>query len=171
MNSVANNMKILTLIRHGKSSWDDPSLSDWERPLKDRGKKDALLIGYKLAEERIIPDKIISSSAKRAYDSAKRIAECINYLESEIAVTDDIYLAAHEQLIQIVQNLKDEWKHVFLFGHNPYFTEFANLFGKKVIANLPTTGVYQITFKCEKWEDISMKNGKNTLLLTPKDLK
>jgi len=164
-------MKILTLIRHGKSSWDDPSLSDWERPLKDRGKKDALLIGYKLKEENIIPDKIISSSAKRAYDVAKRIAECIEYPESDIAITDDIYLAAMKQLTQIVQNLKDEWNHVFLFGHNPYFTEFANKFGKKVISNLPTTGVYQITFDCDKWQNISKDNGKNTYFLTPKELK
>ena len=164
-------MKTLTLIRHGKSSWDDPSLSDWERPLKDRGKKDALLIGYRLKEKKIIPDKIISSSAKRAYDSAKRIAECVKFPESEIAITDDIYLAAMEQLIQIVQNLNDEWDYVFMFGHNPYFTEFANLFGKKTINNLPTTGVFQITFNCDKWADISLNNGKDTYLLTPKQLK
>jgi len=164
-------MKILTLIRHGKSSWDDAELSDWERPLKPRGKKDALLIGYKLKEENIIPDKIVSSSAKRAYDVAKRIAECIEYPESDIAITDDIYLAAMEQLIQIVQNLKDEWDHVFLFGHNPYFTEFANLFGTKNISNLPTTGVYQVSFDCDKWQDISKANGKNTYFLAPKMLK
>lgn len=164
-------MKILTLIRHGKSSWDDPSLTDWERPLKNRGKKDALLIGYKLKEENIIPDKIVASSAKRAYDVSKRIAECIEYPESDIAITDDIYLATMEHLIQIVQNLKDEWNHVFLFGHNPYFTEFANKFGKKSISNLPTTGVYQITFDCDKWQNISKYNGKNTYFLTPKELK
>ena len=164
-------MKILTLIRHGKSSWDDSSLSDWERPLKDRGKKDTLLIGYKLAEEKIIPDKIISSSAKRAYDSAKRIAECIKYPESKIAITDDIYLAGIPQLVQLIQNLKDKWNHVFLFGHNPYFTELPNLYGKNKISNLPTTGVYQITFDCDKWEDISLENSKNTYFLTPKKLK
>ena len=164
-------MKKLTLIRHGKSSWDDPSLSDWERPLKNRGKKDALLIGYKLEEEKIIPDKIISSSAKRAYDSAKRIAECIKYPESNITITDDIYSAGLPQLVQLIQNLNDEWKHVFLFGHNPYFTELPNLYGKNGIINLPTTAVYQITFKCSKWADISKKNGKNTYFLTPKMLK
>lgn len=166
-----NNMKKLTLIRHSKSSWDDPSLADWERPLKARGKKDALLIGYKLEEEKIIPDKIISSSAKRAYDSAKRIAECIKYPESKIAITDDIYLAGIPQLVQLIQNLKDKWKHVFLFGHNPYFTELPNLYGKNKILNLPTTGVYQISFKCNKWADISLDNGKNTYFLTPKMLK
>lgn len=164
-------MKKLTLIRHGKSSWDDPSLSDWERPLKTRGKKDALLIGYKLEKEKIFPDKIISSSAKRAYDSAKRIAECLKYPESKIAITDDIYLAGMLQLVQLIQNLKNKWKHVFLFGHNPYFTELANLYGKNGILNLPTTGVYQISFKCDKWADISLDNGKNTYFLTPKQLK
>ncbi len=164
-------MKKLTLIRHGKSSWDNPSLSDWERPLITRGKKDAILIGNKLEEEKIIPDKIISSSAKRAYDSAKRIAECINYPESEIAITDEIYFAGFGQLVQIINNLKDDWNHVFLFGHNPYFTEFANLFGTNNISNLPTTGVYQISFDCDNWKDISKKNGKNTYFLTPKELK
>ena len=164
-------MKKLTIIRHGKSSWADSSLSDWERPLNARGKKDALLIGYKLEEDKIIPDKIISSSAKRAYDSAKQIAECIKYPESKIAITDDIYLAGLPQLVRLIQNLKDKWEHVFLFGHNPYFTELPNLYGKKIISNLPTTGVYQISFKCDKWADISLNNGKNTYLLTPKELK
>ncbi len=164
-------MRKLTLIRHGKSSWDDPSLSDWERPLKIRGKKDALLIGNKLKEKKIIPDKIISSSAKRAYDSAKQIAECLKYPERKITITDDIYLAGTLQLVQLIQNLKDKWKHVFLFGHNPYFTELSNLYGNKTILNLPTTGVYQISFKCGKWADISLDNGKNTYFLTPKHLK
>ncbi len=164
-------MKKLTLIRHGKSSWDNPSLSDWERPLKIRGKKDALLIGNKLYKEKIIPDKIISSSAKRAHNSAKRIAECLKYPKSKIAITDDIYLVGMLQLVHFVQNLKDKWEHVFIFGHNPYFTEFSNLYGKTNIFNLPTTGVYQISFKCGKWADISLDNGKNTFFLTPKQLK
>ncbi|MEE8478414.1 MAG: histidine phosphatase family protein [Candidatus Neomarinimicrobiota bacterium] len=164
-------MRKLTLIRHGKSSWDDSSLSDWERPLKIRGKKDALLIGNKLIEKRIIPDKIVSSSAKRAYDSAKQIAECLKYPERKITITDDIYLAGTLQLVQLIQNLKDKWKHVFLFGHNPYFTELSNLYGNKTILNLPTTGVYQISFKCDKWADISLDNGENTYFLTPKQLK
>ncbi len=164
-------MRTLTLIRHGKSSWDDSSLSDWERPLKNRGKKDALLIGNKLKEESIFPDKIASSSAKRAYDSAKRIAECLEYPESEIAITDDIYFATMDQLIGIIKNLNNDWEHVFIFGHNPYFTDLSNNFGKKLIANLPTTGVYQITFECEKWNDISTENGKCSYYLTPKEFK
>ena len=164
-------MKKLTLIRHGKSSWDNPSLSDWQRPLKIRGKKDALLIGNKLYKEKIIPDKIISSSAKRAHNSAKSIAKCLKYPESKITITDDIYLVGMLQLVHFVQNLKDKWKHVFIFGHNPFFTEFSNLYGKTQILNLPTTGVYQISFKCGKWADISLDNGKNTYFLTPKHLK
>ncbi len=164
-------MKKLTLIRHGKSSWDNPSLSDWERPLKIRGKKDALLIGNKLYKEKIIPDKIISSSAKRAHNSAKGIAKCLKYPVSKIAITDDIYLVGMLQLVHFVQNLKNKWKHVFIFGHNPFFTEFSNLYGKTQILNLPTTGVYQISFKCGKWADISLDNGKNTFFLAPKHLK
>lgn len=164
-------MRILTLIRHGKSSWSDTSISDWERPLKGRGKKDALLIGYKLKEDGIIPNKIVSSSAKRAYDSAKRISDCIGYPESEIAFTDDIYFATMDQLIQIVQNLNDDWEHVFLFGHNPYFTDLANKFGNKQIGNLPTTGVYQISFKCDSWQEISESNGSTTMFVVPKELK
>ena len=146
-------------------------MSDWERPLKNRGKKDALLIGHKLKEVNIIPDKIISSSAKRAYDSAKRIANCLKYYESKITVTDDIYMANIPQLVQLIRDLKDKWRHVFIFGHNPYFTEFSNLYGENKILNLPTTGVYQISFKCDKWTDISLENGENTYFLTPRELK
>jgi len=164
-------MKKLTLIRHGKSSWDDSSLSDWERPLKNRGKKDAILIGSKLYDRNIIPDKIVSSSAKRAYDTAKRIAKCVKYTENKIKISDDIYSAGFQQLIDVVRNFKDDWQHVFLFGHNPYFTVMANHFGNTNIANLPTAGVLQISFNCKKWSDISKDNGKNTLFLTPRMLK
>lgn len=164
-------MRILTLIRHGKSSWDDSSLSDWERPLKNRGKKDALLIGNRLKTEKIIPDKIVSSSARRAYDSAKLIAECLQYPESEIAITDDVYFATMAQLIGIMKNLNNKWEHVFLFGHNPYFTDLANKYGKNLIPNLPTTGVYQISFICDRWEDVSKDNGKCSFFLTPRELK
>jgi len=164
-------MKILTLIRHGKSSWGDTSLSDWERPLNKRGKKDSVLIGSELFNKGIIPDQIVSSSAKRAYGTAKRIAKCVKYPESEIIITDNIYSSGFQPLIEIIRNLNDDWEHVFLFGHNPYFTSIANHFGKTNVTNLPTAGVFQISFICKKWSDVSKDNSTNILFLTPRMLK
>ena len=110
--------KKLLLLRHAKSSWDDPSISDYDRPLNSRGKQNASTMGNFLKKENLIPDLIISSPAKRAHKTADIIAKKSGY-DKKILESDILYAATIENYIDVIQNIKNENKIVLLVGHNP----------------------------------------------------
>ena len=147
-------MKYLTLIRHAKSSWDDPSLDDFDRPLNKRGKKNAPEMGQRLYEHGIVPDAIVTSPAKRARKTAKLIALELEVDFDSIYYLDDLYHASVLDLVRIIQSLDDKWDDVFLFGHNPGFTDLANFFIPTYIENIPTCGVLRLDLPFESWNDV-----------------
>lgn len=153
-------MKKLYLIRHAKSSSSDISLPDNERPLNERGKRDAPFMGELLKKKGIMPDVIVSSYAVRAFTTAKIIAKAIGYPEANIEVKKEVYLATYSTLMNIVQQLNDDTSIAFLFGHNPDFTTFTNTFSEEYIANVPTCGIVEIQFDIKKWSDITPNNGQ-----------
>ncbi len=153
-------MKNLYLIRHGKSSWDDSSLPDKERPLKRRGEKDASLMAKLLVNRKIVPDAFVSSPANRALSTAKIMAEKMGFDKKEIAVNALLYFQGMENILQVIHQLNERHNTVFIFGHNPDFTELANRYSQKTIDNVPTTGVAGIEFKVKSWKDVSLKNGR-----------
>src|SRR6478609_6616404 len=115
-------MKTLYLVRHAKSSWDDIDLSDFDRPLNDRGKKDAPKMGKRLKERDIFPDVMLSSPAKRALETCKAIAKALSFPEEKITTDKRLYHASEDQLLKVVQGLKDRHDNVeviMIFGHNP----------------------------------------------------
>src|SRR5690242_21738198 len=118
-------MKTLFLIRHAKSSWDDTALPDKDRPLNDRGKRDAPKMGKRLAKRDVKPDLILSSPAKRALTTAKIIAKKLEYKFTDIVVNDRLYAGAAHDLLNVIHRLGDRPKRVILFGHNPELTELA----------------------------------------------
>lgn len=111
-------MKTLLLLRHAKSSWGDPSLADHDRPLNGRGKRDAPRIGELLLDEDLVPDVILSSTAKRAQATARAVAEASLY-DGEVQLVPELYRADPEAMIELVQRLPDEVASVMLVGHNP----------------------------------------------------
>ena len=119
-------MKTLFLIRHAKSSWDDTALPDKDRPLNDRGKRDAPKMGKRLAKRDVKPDLILSSPAKRALTTAEIIAKKLDYKLKDIVVDDRLYAGAVHDLLNVIHKLGDKPKRVILFGHNPELTEFAH---------------------------------------------
>src|SRR6187551_1070919 len=133
-------MKTLYLIRHAKSSWDDPDLGDFERPLNQRGKKDAPRMAKRLKEKHVTPDIIISSPATRAYDTCKEFAKVLGYREDKIKADKGLYHADEDQLLKVIRDLKDRERDdeeiVLLFGHNPGLTEFANALLNENIFNI-----------------------------------
>ncbi len=161
-------MKTLYLIRHAKSSWKTPGLSDWERPLNARGKRDAPFMGKLLAEKGVKPDIILSSFANRAHTTAKIIAQATKYSEENIDVRKEIYMADSSTLLNIIQKIPNEHTIAFLFGHNPDFTFLANQFAEEYIMNLPTCGIVQIVFQVDNWSDINTENGKVASFEYPK---
>ncbi len=164
-----NRMKQFFLIRHGKSSWDEPALSDTERPLKKRGKKDVAVMGKFLRKQNIQPDVIISSPAERALATAKIIAEQTGYEEQKISISEEIYFEGIESILKAVRKMDDKHSLIFVFGHNPDFTELVNHYSEKTIDNLPTSGVAGITFNVKSWKEITGTNGKLTFFEVPKN--
>lgn len=158
-------MKEIYFIRHAKSSWADPSLSDIDRPLNGRGKRDAPFMASKLAEKVPHVGLILSSSAKRARKTASHFRKAIRH--DDYVVLDDIYHAWPENLLEIVQGIDDSVEKALLFGHNPGFTSVYNKFSDEALYNLPTCGIFGL--RCSSsWRDLDRTNTRVSLLMYPK---
>jgi phosphohistidine phosphatase len=153
-------MKFLTLLRHAKSSWKDPKMDDFDRPLNGRGKRDAPLMGNRLVSYGDIPEMIISSPAERARKTAELVAAALQYHPSAIRFEPCIYEADAETLIELVSQLDDNWKNVMLVGHNPGLTELANLLAPCNLDNIVTCGVARFAFETSRWRDIRVHSGQ-----------
>lgn len=163
-------MKTLYIIRHAKSSWDASNVDDFERPLNDRGKRDAPRMGKRLKEKGIHPDLILCSPAKRALSTGKRIAKILNYPKDNIKTDRRLYHPDEETILEIVQGLKDKLSVVMLFSHNPGLTDFVNTLmnGEFDIDNIPTSGVVAFEFDVDAWEEITWGKGKMLFFDYPK---
>jgi phosphohistidine phosphatase len=112
-------VKTLYVIRHAKSSWDAMNVDDFERPLNERGKRDAPRMGKRLKEKDIHPDLMLASPAKRALSTCKRIAKLLGYPKDNIKADRRLYHPDEETILSIVKGLKIKCEHVMLFTHNP----------------------------------------------------
>lgn len=160
-------MKTLILVRHAKSSWDDPSLKDRDRPLNGRGKKDAPAMGERLAKLGIQPDLILSSPAVRALTTAEIFAKALDYKRKKIVVDEQIYATTPATLLNIIHTINDEVKCAMLFGHNPEFSDLANALSSQV-NDLPTCAVVEMHFDVKTWPAISRETLKSCELHLPK---
>jgi phosphohistidine phosphatase len=163
-------MKTLFLIRHAKSSWDDPALSDKDRPLGDRGRRDAPRMGKRLAKRNVKPDLILSSPARRALTTAEIIAKKLDYKRKDIAVDDRLYASAVDGLLNVIHGLGDKLERVILFGHNPELTELAHRLSGE-ITHMPTCAVAEFTFNTKSWSKMVKANLAKVALDYPKKKK
>lgn len=163
-------MKTLYIIRHAKSSWDGSAVDDLDRPLNERGKLDAPRMGKRLKEKDIHPDIMLSSPAKRALSTGRRIAKILKYPKEAIATDRRLYHADEETILSVVQELKDKFNNVILFSHNPGLTDFVNTLinGEFDIDNVPTCGVVAFQFDVDSWKDITWGKGKMLFFDYPK---
>jgi phosphohistidine phosphatase len=164
-------MKTLYIIRHAKSSWDDPALDDFDRPLNERGKTDAPRMGKRLKEKDVHPGAVISSPAKRAFSTAKRICEAVGFPKNNIVSEPKLYHASSTQIISVITTLPDKYDNVFIFGHNPGFTDFVNEVGNVEIDNIPTCGVIVLSFPMSTWDEIDEVKGDLLFFDYPKSQK
>lgn len=161
-------MKRLFLIRHAKSSWSDPDLRDFDRPLNKRGKHDAPVMARRLAKKGTAPDFILTSPARRALKTAKIIAAEVGYPKGKIRTDDAIYLADVPTLTNVIRKIDDVHKRVFLFGHNPGLTMLAFYLTGYQVDNIPTCGIFSINFETSSWQDVGEGNGKVAFFDYPK---
>ena len=158
-------MLYLTLIRHAKSSWDDPSLDDFERPLNKRGLYTAPLVAQKLKIELPTPDLILCSPAKRAIQTADFFKNDKTIFE----IKQKIYFDGLDEILEIIRQINPSCSNVWLFGHEPNLSEMVEFFTGKILAKFPTCAVFQICFSVEKWSEIEKESGKISFSLIPKD--
>ena len=153
-------MKTLYLVRHAKSSWTNANQSDHDRPLNERGERDAPRMGKRLGRRTPQPEMIISSSAVRARTTAKILAKAINFSKSDITINQKLYGAEPEDVVSILCGLDDAVDCIMVVGHNPTFTHLVNDLGNVPIDNMPTCGMAVLTFNVEAWKDIGYGKGK-----------
>jgi phosphohistidine phosphatase len=138
-------------------------LPDKDRPLNDRGRRDAPKIGERLAKRDVKPDLILSSPAMRALKTAEIIAKKLDYRRKDIVVDDRLYVVGADDLLDVIRKLGDKLERVMLFGHNPELTELAHRLSSK-ITHMPTCAVAEFTFDAESWSKIGkVKPAKVTL--------
>lgn len=146
-------MKTLILVRHAKSDWGNPSLSDFDRPLNERGKRDAPVMAKRLLDKKIKIDQIIASPAKRAARTAKYFAEAFGIKKDKIDFKEKLYLAEPAAFYGAIGKANDKHQCIALFSHNFGITDFANMLTNTRIDNIPTCGVFAVNADCNKWED------------------
>jgi phosphohistidine phosphatase len=144
-------MKIITIVRHAKSSWKDMSLPDRKRPLNKRGRRDAPEMGRRIREHGVRPSLIITSPATRAWTTAKIIAREINYPKEFLQREDGLYLASLDDILDIVMAQDNGFNNMMVVGHNPGLTDFANFLVPGLTDNLPTAGVVSVEIDQDDW--------------------
>jgi len=164
-------MKTLYLVRHAKSSWEEPGIKDIDRPLIESGiKKTQRIIEY-FQKNNISVDLMISSPAIRAYETAKLIAKGIDYPVKKIIREMKIYDGYYDRILDVIYTAPAEVNSLMIFGHNPTITHLTNLFLDPGIDMLPTSGVACISFDTDKWENIPGTEPKKEFIVFPKMLK
>jgi phosphohistidine phosphatase len=162
-------MKTLLLLRHAKSSWDDPEQADHDRPLNRRGQRDAPRMGQLLADEHLLPDLILCSSARRAQETAAKVVESSG-CEGQLQIRGDLYQASPATMIEALAAVPREAHRVMVIGHNPGLEEtLALLTGRQ--ERLPTAALAQIALKIVNWRDLKPgTRGELVALWQPREL-
>ena len=164
-------MKTLLLIRHAKSSWDQAGQSDIERPLNDRGKKDAPEMAKRLKNKDVKIDQLVSSPAKRARATARLFAEEFGFKKDDIKIVEELYMATREGFASAIAAIKNDNETVALFSHNPGITEYASTLTNVRIDDMPTCAIFAVQANTDKWSDFEEAEKKFLFFDYPKNPK
>tara|TARA_B100001758_G_scaffold42443_1_gene33555 strand:+ start:3711 stop:4205 length:495 start_codon:yes stop_codon:yes gene_type:complete len=163
-------MKKLIIVRHCKSSWSDMSLSDFDRPLNNRGMNDGDLMSGKLLENLSSVDLLLSSSSNRTVLTSKFFIDKINI--NKIKYEDELYHADYKTIINKLKKVDNIINKLMVIGHNPGLTYLVNYFSNIRLNNLPTTGIVIFDFFIDNWKEIDkIKDLNPSWIKFPKDYK
>jgi phosphohistidine phosphatase len=171
-------MLTLSLLRHAKSSWKNPTLPDRERPLATRGVADAPAMGRAMAERGIDPELILCSSARRTVDTLALVLPELK-VEPKVVYEDSLYHPSPAEMLEMLRAIQPGANRVMIVGHNPEIQAFAlDLIGSgpkhmrdQLTEKFPTAGLAVINFTAGLWSSIDVNSGSLNLFLTPKELK
>lgn len=161
-------MKELILVRHGKSSWDY-DVQDADRPLKERGIRDAHRIAKHTGRRLVDVDAVFSSPANRALHTCIILMREAGIPFEKLSITNELYDFSGNKVRKFVHQMGDHLGKVMLFGHNHALTHLVNDWGNKYVDNVPTTGLTHLSFGVSKWGEVSF--GKTEVMVFPKHLK
>lgn len=161
-------MKQLTLVRHAKSSWKDPTLDDFERPLNKRGQRDLPKMAKRLEKYSIVPDLILASGANRAITTATEIHQQLNLIPEQLQTHPELYASCAETLMYLLQNQSDHLKSIMLVGHNPALHQLAELLTQNRLEKLPTAAVLHMHLSITQWHELAAGCATNILFDYPK---
>lgn len=146
-------MKRLLVLRHAKSSWADGSLDDWQRPLNDRGRRDAPRVGAWLRDRSLVPDLIITSDAVRARETAAAVATAAGYTR-EIVVEPSLYHATPADAIAVLNSISNQTAHtVLIVGHNPGLEDLVSRVSGEH-HNLVTSALVELGVPIDRWSEL-----------------
>ena len=151
-------MKTLVLVRHAKSAWGDPTLADHDRPLNDRGRRDAPEMGRRIRERGIAPDAIISSTAVRARSTAEAIAEQVGAAPGILTL---------DTILDVIAELDDDLTTAVVVAHDPGMSDLAHRISGE-IDHMPTCGVAEFRFAAWTWSEIAEAEPLEVHLDTPR---
>lgn len=161
-------MRTLYLVRHAKSSWADPGMRDFDRPLNERGLRNAPFMA-KVCKQRGEPiDLLVSSPANRAITTARFFAKELGIPAARFREEPAIYEASLTKLMRVVEALPDEAGRVMLFGHNPGFSELLEHLSEAGTGDLPTCGMARIDILLDSWSAVAKGTGTLVWLDGPK---
>ena len=167
--NTASAVKTLYLVRHAKSSHDDPTLKDFDRPLAERGHKDAPKVGKRLKKAGVQIDHVLSSPSKRTKQTSKYICDELGYDYAKVEWEQSIYRCSSTALRIAISKVDDQYSSLMVFGHNPATTSNANFFqSDTTFDNVPTTGTVAIEFDIDSWADVVNTKGKFLFFEYPK---
>jgi phosphohistidine phosphatase len=162
-------VKILSILRHAKSSWKDDSLDDHDRPLNKRGLRDAPRMGELLREQGLVPEAIVSSTARRARETALAVAAATGFPD-DVRFTRSLYGASPETCLEILGGLPDTTTHALIVGHNPTLEELVALLVGEVHV-MPTAALAIVELPIGSWHDLDpVPHGSLRALWRPRDL-
>jgi phosphohistidine phosphatase len=171
-------MKTLLLLRHAKSSWDDSSLKDYDRPLSHRGERAAPVMGAYLRDEDLIPDVVLCSPALRARQTWESVEMALD-MDIPIQFLDELYHATATMIHRTIQRISPDVETVLLVGHNPGFADVARWLVsegdpeemERMRFKYPTAGLAVVDFDVARWDDIDEGTGSLRVFIRPKDLR
>lgn len=162
-------MKTILLIRHAKSSWDDASMKDFDRPLNARGTRDAEEMSKRLKKKIQKIDAFISSPALRAKTTAKKFADSFGGDVNHIVFIEGLYLAPSSFFSQVIAGIDNTIETAAIFSHNPGITEFANTLTTAIRTdNIPTSGIFAVSAAIESWHEFASAEKKFLFFDYPK---
>ena len=161
-------MKKLWIVRHAKSSWSHHGLADHDRPLNGRGKRDAPAMGQIILENYIVPDVLITSTAKRARATCKQFRKAFGIDKNQVVKTRELYHASVAACIETIMSIDNEFDSAAIFGHNPTFTYLIHELTGQGPDNLPTCGCALVSSDAVEWKDFEAGNCRLEQLIFPK---